>query len=41
MTDTAEIQRLVREYYEGLYATKFSNLGDGPVLKILIYDLLG
>ena len=26
-TDTTEIQRIVRNYYEELYATKFENLG--------------
>ena len=27
-TDTTEIQRIVRNYYKGLYAKKFENLGE-------------
>ena len=27
-TDTTEIQRIVRNYYEGLHAKKFENLGE-------------
>ena len=31
-TDTTEIQRIVRNYYEELYANKFENLGEMDTL---------